>query len=133
MVREIYSYCIGGMIKWWITYSRRAAAAGMVLAAILGGLTIVALLGVMCSNRRKRARAWMTLSGLFVLHALPQAFAMGIMAYLFNTSATFYVGTRYNMSFILGTISWCLSIFLAAILALVAILSPPEYAYQPIH
>ncbi|KAI7859062.1 hypothetical protein BDC45DRAFT_496779 [Circinella umbellata] len=111
----------------------RAAAAGMVLAAILGGLTILALLGTMCSSRRKRARAWVTLSGLFVLHAIPQAFSMGVIAYLFNSSATFYVGTRYNFSFIICTISWCFSIFLAAVLSLIAILSPPEYAYQPIN
>lgn len=58
---------------------------------------------------------------------------MGIIAYLFNTSATFYVGTRYNVSFIVCTISWCISIFLAAVLCLVAVLSPPEYAYQPIN
>ena len=105
----------------------------MVLAAILGGLTILALLGTMCSSRRKRARAWVTLSGLFVLHAIPQAFSMGVIAYLFNSSATFYVGTRYNFSFIICTISWCFSIFLAAVLSLIAILSPPEYAYQPIN
>lgn len=43
--------------------NRKAAAAGMVLAAILGGLTVFALLGTICSNRRKRAKAWMTLTG----------------------------------------------------------------------
>ncbi|KAL1934930.1 hypothetical protein VTP01DRAFT_4070 [Rhizomucor pusillus] len=111
----------------------RAAGAGMVLATILGGLTLIALLGTMCSNARKRGKAWTTLAGMFVLHAIPQAVAMGIIAYLFNTSATFYVGTRYNVSFIVCTISWCISIFLAAVLCLVAILSPPEYAYQPIN
>lgn len=58
---------------------------------------------------------------------------MGVIAYLYNTSATFYVGTRYNVSFIVSTISWCLSMFLAAILTLVAVLSPPEYTYEPIH
>lgn len=35
----------------------------MVLATIVGGLTLVALLGTMCSNARKRGKAWTTLSG----------------------------------------------------------------------
>ncbi|KAI8376054.1 uncharacterized protein BYT42DRAFT_645723 [Radiomyces spectabilis] len=111
----------------------RAASAGMLVSAILGALAIVALIGTMCSSRRKRAKAWVTVAGLFALHAIPQAFSMGVMAYLFNHSATFYMGTRYDVSFILCTISWCLSIFLAVLLSLIAVLSPPEYSYQPLN
>jgi ABC-type dipeptide/oligopeptide/nickel transport system permease component len=62
--------------------------------------------------------------------ALAQAFSMGTIAYLFNSSATFYMGTRYNFSFVLCIISWIMSILLAIVLSLVAVLSPPEYAYQ---
>jgi ABC-type dipeptide/oligopeptide/nickel transport system permease component len=62
--------------------------------------------------------------------ALPQAFSMGTIAYLFNSSATFYMGTRYNFSFVLSIISWILSVVLAIVLSLIAVLSPPEYAYQ---
>jgi hypothetical protein len=47
--------------------------------------------------------------------ALPQAFSMGTIAYLFNSSATFYMGTRYNFSFILSIISWILSVVLAIV------------------
>lgn len=65
-----------------------------------------------------------------LLVALPQALSMGIIAYLFNSSATFYMGTRYNFSFVLCIISWILSVLLSIILSLVAFLSPPEYAYQ---
>jgi ABC-type dipeptide/oligopeptide/nickel transport system permease component len=57
---------------------------------------------------------------------------MGIIAYLYNSSAHFYIGTRYNVSFILCIISWCLSIFLAVALSLIALIGPPDYAYDPI-
>ncbi|GAA5808251.1 hypothetical protein MFLAVUS_001639 [Mucor flavus] len=40
----------------------RAAGAGMVLAVIIGGLTLFGLLATMCSERRKRAKAWAPLS-----------------------------------------------------------------------
>ncbi|KAL9539427.1 hypothetical protein MBANPS3_010267 [Mucor bainieri] len=45
----------------------RAAAAGMVIAAVIGGLTIVALLATMCSQRRKRSKAWAPISLLAIL------------------------------------------------------------------
>ncbi|KAI9343355.1 hypothetical protein BD770DRAFT_398197 [Pilaira anomala] len=110
----------------------RAAAAGMVLAVIIGGLTLFGLLATMCSERRKRSKAWAPLSFLFYISALPQAFSMGAIAYLFNTSSTFYMGTRYNFSFILCTICWCTSVILSIVLSLIAIISPPEY-YQQLH
>ncbi|CAO3595147.1 unnamed protein product [Absidia cylindrospora] len=110
----------------------RGAAAGMVISAILGAIVLLALVGTMCSGRHKRAKAWATLAGLFILYALPQVASMGIIAYLYNSSANFYIGTRYNVSFILCIISWCLSTFLAVVLSLVAIVGPPEYAYREI-
>ncbi|CAO3628894.1 unnamed protein product [Cunninghamella blakesleeana] len=108
------------------------AAAGMVLSAVLGAFVLLALIGTMCGGRRKRSKAWVTIAGMFVLYAIPQVFSMAIVAYLYNSSSNFYLGTRYNVSFILCIISWCLSIFLAVILSLVAFLSPPEYVYTPI-
>jgi hypothetical protein len=69
-------------------------------------------------------------SRLFILHAVPQAAAMGVVAYLFNSSSSFYMGTRYDLSFIFATISWCLSVVIAGILVLAAVLGPPEYAYE---
>ncbi|KAG0745005.1 hypothetical protein G6F57_004065 [Rhizopus arrhizus] len=46
----------------------RAAAAGMVVAAIVGGLTIFALLATMCSQRRKRSKAWAPVSFMLILY-----------------------------------------------------------------
>ncbi|ORX58048.1 hypothetical protein DM01DRAFT_203391 [Hesseltinella vesiculosa] len=110
----------------------RGAAAGVVLSVILGAFVLIVLLVTMCSGRRKRAGAWATLSGLLILYAIPQAVAMGIIAYLYNTSNTFYIGARYNISFILCIVSWCLGLLLALILPIIASLSPPEYSYLPI-
>ncbi|KAI9008801.1 hypothetical protein CLU79DRAFT_891723 [Phycomyces nitens] len=111
----------------------RASAAGMVLATIIGGLAILALLGTLCGGRLNRERAWSGVAGLFVISAIPQAFSMGVIAYLFNTSDAFYIGTRYNVSFILCIIAWCLNVILAIMLSMIAMLSPPEYAYQPLN
>ncbi|ORE12095.1 hypothetical protein BCV72DRAFT_1544 [Rhizopus microsporus var. microsporus] len=108
----------------------RAAGAGMVVATIIGGLILCGLLATMCSQRRKRAKAWAPISSMFLIYAIPQAFSMAAIAYLFNTSSVFYIGTRYNFSFILCIISWILSIMLSIVLCLIATLSPPDYAYQ---
>ncbi|KAI8967812.1 hypothetical protein BDF20DRAFT_215499 [Mycotypha africana] len=110
----------------------RAAGASMILSAILGGLALFALLATMCSNRRKRSKAWAPISFLLVLYALPQIFSMSVMAYLYNSSSTFYIGTKYNVSFVLCIISWIVSILLSVILSLVAVLGPPDYSYQPL-
>lgn len=67
---------------------------------------------------------------MFLIYALPQIFSMSTIAYLFNSSATFYMGTRYNFSFIFCIISWILSVILSIVLSLIAVLSPPEYVYQ---
>ncbi|KAI8582250.1 hypothetical protein K450DRAFT_228071 [Umbelopsis ramanniana AG] len=114
-----------GFCELWKT-----ASTGMILAAVIGGLALLGLLATMCSNRRKRANGWKLLSALFILHAVPQAAAMGVVAYLFNSSSSFYVGTRYDLSFIFATISWCLSVVIAGILVLAAVLGPPDYAYE---
>ncbi|KAI9483001.1 MAG: hypothetical protein EXX96DRAFT_556465 [Benjaminiella poitrasii] len=110
----------------------RISAASMVVAAVIGGLTILALLTTMCSQRHKRSKAWAPISLMFLIFALPQAFSMGIISYLFSSSSMFYIGTRYNFSFILCIISWILSVILSIVLSLIAILSPPEYAYTAI-
>ena len=105
----------------------------MVIALIVGGLTLFGLLATLCSERRKRNKAWAPLSLMFLLYAIPQAFSMGVIAYLYNTSSMFYMGTRYNASFILCIISWISSIMLSIILTLVAMLGPPEYGYEQLH
>ncbi|KAM3586862.1 hypothetical protein VKS41_001916 [Umbelopsis sp. WA50703] len=110
----------------------QAASAGMILATVIGALALLTLLGTICSNRRKRESGWKLLSGLFALHAVPQATAMGIIAYLFNTSSNFYMGTRYDISFVFAIISWCLSIVIAGILLLSSLFGPPDYAYEAI-
>ncbi|KAI7862813.1 hypothetical protein BDF14DRAFT_1469891 [Spinellus fusiger] len=110
-----------------------ASAAGMVLAAVVGGLTVLALLGALCGGRMNREKAWKGIACLFVLGAIPQAFSMGVIAYLFNTSAFFYIGARYNVSFVLCIVSWCLNVLLAVILSMIGVLSPPSYSYMSIH
>ncbi|CEI89212.1 hypothetical protein RMCBS344292_03578 [Rhizopus microsporus] len=48
----------------------RAAGAGMVVATIIGGLILCGLLATMCSQRRKRAKAWAPISSMFLIYGL---------------------------------------------------------------
>lgn len=41
-----------------ISSIRHIAGTTMILASVIGALTLVALLGTMCSQRRKRERGW---------------------------------------------------------------------------
>jgi hypothetical protein len=50
------------LLKTTFVVFRRASAAGMVIAVIIGGLTLFALLATMCSQRRKRSKAWASIS-----------------------------------------------------------------------
>ncbi|KAI9275309.1 hypothetical protein BY458DRAFT_507054 [Sporodiniella umbellata] len=110
----------------------RMGAAGMVVAAVVGAMTLAGLLITMCSQRRKRDGAWQAISLMFLLYAIPQALSMSAIAYLYNTSPTFYMGARYNFSFILCIISWIVGVVLALVLCLIGSLSPPGYSYQAI-
>ncbi|KAI9021440.1 hypothetical protein CLU79DRAFT_753321 [Phycomyces nitens] len=114
-----------GFCQLWQT-----AGAGMILAAVIGALTLVALLGTMCSSRRKRERGWKLVAGMLVLHAIPAAISMSVVAYLVNTSSIFYAGTRYDMSFIMGAATWCISLVIALSLTLATLLGPPEHGYE---
>ncbi|KAI8148307.1 hypothetical protein BJV82DRAFT_591616 [Fennellomyces sp. T-0311] len=88
----------------------QAAGAGMILASVAGALTIVAMVGTMCSNRRKRERGWKLVSGMLVLHAVPSAVAVLIMAHL---SAKVLHFATPDVAFFLSIAGWCLSLLLA--------------------
>ncbi|KAI8064130.1 hypothetical protein BDF21DRAFT_496843 [Thamnidium elegans] len=107
----------------------RAAGAGMILGAVVGTLTIVALLGVMCSHREKRERGWKLVSGMLILHAVPSIISFSIIAYLYNTSSIFYSGTKYDQSFIMNSVSWCLSTILSLSMLLASFIGNPDYHY----
>ncbi|KAI8983570.1 hypothetical protein BDB01DRAFT_791282 [Pilobolus umbonatus] len=111
----------------------RGSAAGMVAAAIMGGLIIIALIATMCSERRKRSRAWGPLIFMFLVFASLQVVAMSGVAYLYNTSNFFYMGSRYNFSFVLCIISWTLTVILSIVISMIALLGPPEYYYQSLN
>ncbi|KAI9316732.1 hypothetical protein BX666DRAFT_190797 [Dichotomocladium elegans] len=57
----------------------QAAGAGMILAGVVGALTLVALLGTLCSSSRKRERGWKLVAGMMMMHAVPSAVAVVIM------------------------------------------------------
>ncbi|KAL1923313.1 uncharacterized protein VTP21DRAFT_8293 [Calcarisporiella thermophila] len=108
------------------------AGYSLVTAAIIASFTWISLIGIMCGGRRSMEKGWRSAVGLFLLNALFGALSMSLIANLYNSSNTFYFGTRYGMSFILATIGWCLSLFCSVGLALSVLFGPPGYDYEPI-
>ncbi|KAI9253415.1 hypothetical protein BDA99DRAFT_519719 [Phascolomyces articulosus] len=109
----------------------QAAGAAMILAGVIGALTIIAVLGTMgCRNRRKREKGWKVVSGMLVLHAVPSIVAVLIMAHLSKSLH----GTRLDVSCILATIAWILSILIAMVLTYITSSSSSTdyYDYEPL-
>ncbi|CAG8432857.1 7345_t:CDS:2 [Diversispora eburnea] len=92
------------------------AAAAMIFAVIIGGLVWLNLVNALVSGRGGRARAWKGITVLLMIHALFQFTAVFLIAHLYTTSNRFYIGTKYDISFIFTNISASFSVVLAIIL-----------------
>ncbi|KAF1797264.1 hypothetical protein V8B55DRAFT_1517508 [Mucor lusitanicus] len=91
--------------------------AGVILAAFTGTLTMIALTGIIFSQRDKRGQGWKLVAGMLVLHAIPLVVSFSAVVYLSNSSSSiFHLGTGYDQSFVMSAVSWCLSVVLAFIM-----------------
>ncbi|CAG8713503.1 10676_t:CDS:2 [Dentiscutata erythropus] len=111
-----------------------AAAIGMILAAVVGGLAWLHLVSVLVGGRAMREKAWKILSVLFFVYgirkfAILQFSSIAFIAHLYSTADTFYYGTKYDVSFVLANVSASLSIVLGITLFMNGLLSPPEYMH----
>ncbi|CAG8663826.1 4225_t:CDS:1, partial [Dentiscutata heterogama] len=129
-----------------------AAAIGMILAAVVGGLAWLHLVSVLVGGRAMREKAWKILSVLFFVYgirkfdsvraliklvphslitncyylpAILQFSSIAFIAHLYSTADTFYYGTKYDVSFVLANVSASLSIVLGITLFMNGLLSPP--------
>jgi hypothetical protein len=61
--------------------------------------------------------------------AVPSAASFSIVAYVSNSSPVFYSGSKYDESFIMDSISWCMSLILSLSMLLVSVIieRPPDY------
>lgn len=55
---------------------------------------------------------------------------MGFQAYLFDNDDRFFVGWRLSESWILCTVSWCVSILSAVFIGASALVLSPENGYE---
>ncbi|KAI7873968.1 hypothetical protein K492DRAFT_241082 [Lichtheimia hyalospora FSU 10163] len=97
------------------------AGTTMVLASVIGALTLVALLGTMCSHRRKRERGWKIVTSMLVLHTVPSATTMVILLDLLSNSTTTTISIlmatptnmRHGISMIFAFVSLCINLLMA--------------------
>ena len=55
---------------------------------------------------------------------------MALVAYLYDWDDRFFVGWKLDVSWILTTVSWSVTVVLAVLLALSAYVLPPEGGYK---
>ncbi|CAG8910059.1 unnamed protein product [Penicillium egyptiacum] len=99
-------------------------------AVVLQGIGVVTYLVILTGGKRLRENGWSVLSLMVGLSAIVQAAGMSIVAYLFDNEDRFFVGWKLDQSWILCTISWCLSVFCAGAVIVAAKILPSEGGYE---
>ncbi|CAB4478015.1 hypothetical protein RhiirA5_414420 [Rhizophagus irregularis] len=106
----------------------KAARINMIIAAVLGGLTLIYCLGVFFSGKfHKEQIAWKIFVGLIGFHAILQYSTIALITHLYYTSDKFYYGVKYDISFLLVNISSVINILLSGILFRVGWNYVPSY------
>lgn len=61
--------------------------------------------------------------------AIPSAVSFSIVVYASNSRSVFYSDTKYDHSFIMDSVSWCMSLVLSLSMLLVSVIieRPPDY------
>lgn len=108
----------------------RSAGFLVSLAAVLDLVTLIAFAMTILGGREKRQSGWPVLCGLLFLVAGAQCAPMAIVAYLFDHDHRFFIGWKLDTGFILCTISWSMAALSGGLLALSALVFPPEGGYE---
>ncbi|KAL3477725.1 hypothetical protein BJX99DRAFT_257097 [Aspergillus californicus] len=108
----------------------RSVAFMMSFAVVLQGMSVVAYLIVLSGGKSLRESGWKILSLLILLSAVVQAGCTSIVTYLWDNEERFLVGWHLDESWIYCTVSWCVSVFCAAVLILAAYGLPSEGGYE---
>ncbi|KAJ9263470.1 hypothetical protein DTO271D3_2181 [Paecilomyces variotii] len=102
----------------------------MSFAVVLEGMTVVAYLIILAGGKQLRESGWSILSLLIMLSAAVQAASMALVAYLYDNDERFFVGWKLDESWIMCTVSWCISLFCAAVVIAAARVLPSEGGYE---
>ncbi|KAI9293037.1 hypothetical protein K502DRAFT_367088 [Neoconidiobolus thromboides FSU 785] len=100
-----------GFCRLWYT-----ARYTQLFATILGTITLFFFLFILFSDARKQYKAWPLALGASAAYTVLQLVSFSSIAYLFNNSAEFYIGTNYDFSFYLNLASWLLSVIGGAVI-----------------
>ncbi|KAF3915079.1 hypothetical protein ABW21_db0207052 [Orbilia brochopaga] len=74
--------------------------------------------------------AWKLLSSLLFVNVALQLIAMSLVSYVYENDERFFVGWKLDVSWILCTFSWGITLIIAGMIAMVGWLLPPEDGYE---
>ncbi|KAK2759901.1 hypothetical protein FQN54_002635 [Arachnomyces sp. PD_36] len=102
----------------------------MSLAVVIEGMSLISYVVILSGGKQRRESGSGVLSAFLVIATLFQCAAMAIVAYLYDNDERFAVGWELDDSWILCTVSWCLTLFCAAALIISRRVLPSEGGYE---
>ncbi|CDM32122.1 hypothetical protein DTO013E5_3658 [Penicillium roqueforti] len=102
----------------------------MSFAVVLQSISLVTYLVILSGGKQLRENGWSFLSLMVALSAIVQAAGMSIVAYLFDNEDRFFIGWKLDQSWILCTVSWCLSVLCAGAVIVSGKVLPSEGGYE---
>lgn len=104
----------------------------MDLAVSLEVLIIAAYVIILIGGRERREKGWKLLSSLLFVNVALQLIAMSLVSYVYENDERFFVGWKLDVSWVLCTFSWGITLIIAGMIAMVGWLLPPEDGYEPL-
>ncbi|KAK6329771.1 hypothetical protein TWF696_003634 [Orbilia brochopaga] len=102
----------------------------MDLAVSLEVLIIAAYVIILIGGRERREKGWKLLSSLLFVNVALQLIAMSLVSYVYENDERFFVGWKLDVSWVLCTFSWGITLIIAGMIAMVGWLLPPEDGYE---
>lgn len=85
---------------------------------------------VVLTDRAKTKFRWKLLSALLFVNVFIQIVAMSLVSYVYENDEKFFIGWKLDVSWMLCTFSWSISLIIAGSIALVGWLLPSEDGYE---
>jgi len=102
----------------------------MAFALVLEGMNMVAFIVILAGGRAKRENGWKMISLLLLVNVAVQCVAVSLVTYLYDYDDRFFEGWKLDLSWIMATVSWCVTVLLAAFISISGWLLPPEGGYE---
>jgi len=102
----------------------------MNLAVSLEVVIIAAYIIILIGGRERREKGWKLLSTLLFISVALQIVAMSLVSYVYENDERFFVGWKLDVSWILCTLSWGITLVIAGLIAMVGWLLPSEDRYE---